>query len=72
MRSEVAARFGMPQFVTAIENLIRSKHRQFIAQGIEITVNGRHLIATSLNLLFANHLKPGVDYLNFSQRVKRR
>ena len=65
LRPEVAARFGLPQFVVSITGLITSKHRQFIAQGIAIAVNGRHLVATSLNLLFSGHLKPGVDYLHF-------
>jgi hypothetical protein len=65
LKPEVSARFGTAQFVTAIENVIKAKHRQFISEGLAISVNGRHLVATSLSLLIADRLQPGVDTFKF-------
>jgi hypothetical protein len=65
LRPEVAARFGTTLFINSIENLIRSKHRQFLVDGLSIVVNGRHLTATNLSLLVTGRLKPGVDTITF-------
>ena len=64
LKPEVAARFGTPQFATAIENVIKAKHRQFISEGLAISVNGRHLVATSLSLLIADRLPTGCRYVH--------
>ncbi|TCK68457.1 ATP-binding protein [Acidipila rosea] len=66
LRPEVSARFGTEYFVNAIIGLIKSKHRQFIADGLSISVNGHHISATSLNLLITGSLRPGVDKLSFN------
>lgn len=65
LRTEVAAKFSTKLFETAIFTLIKSKHRQFIAGGLEVTVNGQHIDATSLYLLVADDAKfrPGTDEL---------
>jgi|SRR5215831_17060017 len=65
LRREVSARFGTSLFINALENLIKGKHRQFIAQGLAISINGRYLTATSLSLLFSGLLKPGIDVRRF-------
>ncbi|APW44517.1 ATP-binding protein [Rhodoferax saidenbachensis] len=63
LRTEVSAKFSTQHFKNAIHGLIKSKHRQFIAGGLEITVNGQHIDATSLYLLVATDTKfrPGID-----------
>lgn len=66
LRPEVAAKFGTQHFANSISAHIKSKHRQFIAGGLTISVNGAHLDATSLFLLVHDDLKPGVDVINFS------
>ncbi len=67
LRPEVAVRFSTKIFENAILGLIKSKHRQFIAGGLSITVNGHHVDATSLFLLVADDAKfrPGTDELLF-------
>jgi len=67
LRSEVAGKFSTKLFENAIVGLIKSKHREFIAGGLSITVNGQHIDATSLYLLVAEDEKfqPGTDELLF-------
>lgn len=62
LRTEVAAKFSTKIFETTIHGLIKSKHRQFIAGGLEISVNGQHIDATSLYLLVTGDTKfsPGI------------
>lgn len=62
LRPEVAARFSTKLFENAILAMIKSKHRQFIAGGLSITVNNHHIDATSLYLLVSDSgFHPGVD-----------
>jgi hypothetical protein len=68
LHEEVAASFGTKQFVNLIEDSIRTNHRQFIAEGLRIVLNGRPLVATSLNFLFATDLKPGVDQVKYEKK----
>jgi hypothetical protein len=70
LRPEVASRFGTRQFINGLEELIASKHRQFISEGLAISLNAKHLAATSLDLLFTDLLQPGVDILNYSASGK--
>lgn len=65
LRPEVSSRFGQSNFQNAIFDLIKSKHRQFISAGLQISVNGRHVDATSLLLLVNDDLKPGIDNLEW-------
>lgn len=67
LRPEVAARFGTEQFINSIRGLIKSKHRQFLARGLSISVNGGHLTATDLLLLVGSDLKPGVSSFNYTE-----
>ncbi|MBR1226896.1 ATP-binding protein [Bradyrhizobium sp. AUGA SZCCT0176] len=69
LRSEVAAKFGTEKFVNDIIGLIKSKHRQFIVNGLSISVNGRHVDASDLFLLVSQDgsLQPGVDDLKFDR-----
>lgn len=72
LRPEVAWKFSTNIFENAILGLIKSKHRQFIASGLTITVNGHHIDASSLHLLVATDKKlhPGTDELIFSAQDK--
>lgn len=70
LRDEVAARFGTAQFENSISGLIKSKHRQFIAQGLAISVNETHVDATDLYLLVDQDMRPGVDNLSFGSGAK--
>jgi len=70
LRDEVATRFGTQQFENSIIGLIKSKHRQFIAGGLSISVNDKHIDATDLYLLAEDELHPGVDNLNFGSGAK--
>jgi hypothetical protein len=65
LRKEVAAKFSTKNFETAIIQLIKSKHRQFISSGLSISVNGNHIDAISLYLLVndENRFGPGADEL---------
>jgi hypothetical protein len=57
LRPEVGWKFSTPSFQNNIIGLIKSKHRQFIAGGLSITVNGQRLDATSLFLLVTEDTK---------------
>ena len=72
LRPEVANRFSTKLFQSTIIALIKSKHRQFIAGGLSISVNGQHLDATSLHLLVSENakIKPGVDSFSFKEPGK--
>jgi hypothetical protein len=68
LRPEVAQRFGTDQFQTLIVRLIKSKHRQFIAEGLSVSVNGHHLNATSIYLLVKDStLRPGVESITYTK-----
>lgn len=62
LRSEVAAKFGTQNFTNQIVGLIKSKHRQFVASGLSVSVNGRHVDASNLYLLMTadRGFTPGV------------
>lgn len=63
LRPEVSNRFSTKQFEQTIIGLIKSKHRQFVAEGLSIKVNGTHIDASSLYLLVNDDLtfSPGID-----------
>jgi hypothetical protein len=66
LRPEVGRRFETRLFENSILTLIKSKHRQFISEGLTITVNGKHIDATSLYLLVKDQqFRPGTDELIF-------
>ena len=67
LRPEVASRFNQGSFQNTIFDLIKSKHRQFIADGLTISVNDRHVDATSLLLLVNDGLRPGIDNLRWQE-----
>lgn len=72
LKPEVATRLGTERFTNEIVGLIKSKHRQFIAKGLAIAVNGRHVDASDLNLLVVQDgtLEPGVDEIVFKEGGK--
>lgn len=70
LRQEISTRFSTANFKTAIANLIKSKHRQFISSGLSIFVNDIQISATNLYLCMTDKLKPGVDELIFSDDHK--
>ena len=65
LRSEIGKRFSTKNFEIEVIALIQSKHREFIAQGMSISVNDTHLAATSLNLFEQEGLSSGVRILSF-------
>jgi len=65
LRPEVSAKFSTSNFQNSIVGLIKSKHRQFISEGLEIRVNNVRIDATNLMLLLNDGLKPGVEFLKF-------
>ena len=69
LKPAVASRFSTKLFLNEIVGLIKSKHRQFIAGGLSISVNGHHIDATSLNLLVddAAKFRPGTDEILFHE-----
>ncbi|MBP0439561.1 ATP-binding protein [Tianweitania sediminis] len=67
LREEVSAKFALKNFETSIFNFIKSKHRQFISEGLAISVNGRHIDATNLLLLVSDGLRPGIENIRFSR-----
>jgi len=70
LRDEVGGRFGTENFQTLVIGLITSKHREFIAGNLEISINGKRLNATSLFLLFSAELQPGVTTMSFPEKGK--
>lgn len=72
LKPEVSARFSTDTFRNAIIQLIKSKHRQFIAQGVSINVNGQHVTATDVYLLVGSGknspLRPGVTNKTFKDK----
>ncbi|HBP5286765.1 TPA: hypothetical protein L5685_005866 [Pseudomonas aeruginosa] len=66
LRSEVSSRFSTSMFVNSIIGLIKSKHRQFISEGLEVVVNGVRIDATNIYLLMTEKLQPGKDTLEFN------
>lgn len=70
LRPEVAAKFSTQNFYNLIVGLIKSKHRQFISDGLEVRVNGTRVDATNLSLLFNDGLEPGVDFMEFTEDGK--
>ncbi len=65
LRPEVALKFGTTFFVNSIIGLIKSKHRQFISDGLQISVNSTRIDATNIYLLVGDGFAPGTDILEF-------
>ncbi len=70
LRPEVSSRFALPAFENLIFDLIKSKHRQFISDGMAVSVNGKHVDATDLYLLTNDGLRPGTDKLRYQDKDK--
>jgi len=66
LRPEVALKFGTVWFVNTIIGLVKSKHRQFISDGLQISVNNTRIDATNIYLLVGEGFAPGTDILKFS------
>lgn len=67
LRPEVSAKFSLGSFENSIVELIKSKHRQFIGDGLVISVNGTHVAATKLAVLTNEGLLPGIDTLEWQE-----
>lgn len=72
LKEEVSGRFSSQQFTNNIMEIIKSKHRQFISEGLSISVNGQHIDASNLYLLMTDQLQPGVDFLNFGEKEEEK
>jgi len=67
LRSEVAFRFSTSIFENSIIGLIKSKHRQFISEGLQIFVNSKRIDATNIYLHVTDKMQPGRDVLRFEE-----
>ncbi len=67
LRTEVASKFAIQNFANLIVGHIKSKHRQFISNGLAIIVNGKHIDATNLLLTMSGDIKPGRDSLELKE-----
>ena len=72
LRPEVAKRFTTTVFKNSIIELIKSKHRQFIAGGLSVAVNGTHVDAVDLTLLKSEGFEPGTMILTFDEEGEER
>jgi hypothetical protein len=70
LREIVATNFASQRFENNLRSLLKSKHRQFISDGLEIVLNGAHLEATSIMLLLNNTIAPGIDTETYSESDK--
>lgn len=61
LRPSVAARFATEYFRNSVMTLIKSKHRQFIAKGLSVRVNGKHITALEITFVYGEKIRPGVD-----------
>lgn len=69
LRPEVASQFETERFTHLISRLIKSKHRQFISDGLSILVNGEHVQASDIFLLEkGSTLRPGVKNKTFTEK----
>lgn len=66
LRPEVALKFGTVWFVNTIIGLVKSKHRQFISDGLQIAVNNTRIDATNIYLLVGEGFAPGTDILTYT------
>src|SRR5580693_4375084 len=72
LKPEVSMKLSTDKFANEIIGLIKSKHRQFIAKGLAISVNKKHVDASDLNLIVLQDggLQPGVDEIIFKESGK--
>jgi hypothetical protein len=70
LRPEVSARFSTQNFENAVVGLLQSKHRQFISEGVQISVNGKFVSASSLYMLVGDSFRPGSDQIIFQEQGK--
>jgi hypothetical protein len=61
LREGTSASFGTSFFLNKVETSIKSKHREFISQGLQIFVNGNRIIASDLKLYSTERLSPVVE-----------
>src|ERR1700733_12316486 len=71
LRPEVAVKFGAEQFGRTLSEMIRTYQRQFLAAGLSISFNGRHLSNTDLWLL-VGEVSPGIEEFVDEQPNKRK
>lgn len=62
----VGSTFGSKYFENQIMGLIKSKHRSFISQGLDVTVNGARVQPVDLTVYSGQQIRPGV----FSDRLE--
>lgn len=65
LHASVANTFGSKYFENLIIDLIKSKHRRFISEGLEVVVNGTRVQPIDLKLYSGPVFKPGVKSKTF-------
>ncbi|WP_313513175.1 ATP-binding protein [Pseudomonas sp.] len=68
LRPEVSFRFSTAIFENSIIGLIKSKHRQFISEGLQVFVNGKRIDATNIYLHVTDKMQPGRDVIRFEDQ----
>ena len=67
LRPEVSAKFSTSYFENQIISLIKSKHRNFLSQGLTISVNGQHISPAVILIAVHPSLSPGVNIFNIGK-----
>ena len=65
LHASVGNTFGLKYFENLIIDLIKSKHRRFISEGLEVTVNGTRVQPVDLKLYSGPAFKPGTAAKKF-------
>jgi hypothetical protein len=71
LKPEVSRAFQTTTFLNLIKGLIKTRHRQFLAQGLSIKVNGESVFPVTIALYSAPTLKPAVKFLTDKQPKHR-
>lgn len=67
LREGTAATFGTSHFLNKIISSIKSKHREFISEGLEIFVNGKRVDASELEVYATSQLSPVVETFQITE-----
>ena len=69
LHPQVARTFETTTFENLIKSLIKSRHRSFLNEGLNIQVNGESIVPIGLQLCFSDQLKPAVS--RWTEKVER-
>ncbi len=67
LTSDIQQRFGDPLFQQRLAQMLRSHQRQFLSQGLSISLNGTHLTNTNIAILSGGSYTPAVEVINLEE-----